>query len=60
MENGDLVAQGFLETSNINPINEMVGLIETNRLVEMYEKVMKSHMNDLNNDAINKLSSYKA
>ncbi len=60
LENGDLVAQGFLETSNINPINEMVGLIETNRLVEMYEKVMKSHMNDLNNDAINKLSSYKA
>lgn len=57
---GDTVAQGFLETSNINPVNEMVGLIETNRLVEMYQKVMNSHMNDLNSDAISKLASIKA
>lgn len=55
----DAVAQGFLETSNINPVSEMVGLIETNRLVEMYQKVMHSHMNDLNTDAINKLASIK-
>ena len=60
LENGDFVAQGFLETSNINPVSEMVGLIETNRLVEMYQKVMKSHMNDLNSDAISKLASTKA
>lgn len=58
--NGDLVAQGFLEVSNINPVNEMVGLIETSRLVEMYQKVMNSHMNDVNNDAISKLASIKA
>ena len=60
MTNGDVVSQGFLETSNINPISEMVGLIETNRLVEIYQKVMHSHMNDLNSDAINKLASIKA
>ncbi len=60
IEKGDYVAQGFLEISNINPVNEMVSLIETNRLVEMYQKVMDSHMNDLNNDAINKLASVRA
>ena len=38
----------------------MVGLIETNRLVEMYQKVMTSHMDDLNQDAINKLANTKA
>jgi len=57
---GDYIAQGFVEISNINPVNEMVSLIETNRLVEMYQKVMDSHMNDLNNDAINKLASVRA
>lgn len=57
---GDLVSQGFLETSNINPVNEMVGLIEASRFVEMYQKVMNSHMNDLNTDAITKLASTKA
>ncbi len=60
LSNSDVVAQGFLESSNINPISEMVGLIETNRLVEMYQKVMNSHMNDLNSDAITKLASTKA
>lgn len=60
LNEGNLVAQGFLETSNINPVSEMVSLIETNRLVEMYQKVMKSHMNDLNSDAITKLASTKA
>ncbi len=56
----DVVAQGFLETSNVNPVYEMVNLIDTNRLVEMYQKVMNSHMNDLNSDAINKLASTRA
>ncbi len=56
----DIVAQGFLETSNVNPVKEMVGLIEANRMVEMYQKVMSSHMNDLNTDAINKLASTRA
>ncbi len=56
----DVVAQGFLESSNVNPVFEMVGLIETNRLVEMYQRVMKSQMDDLNGDAINKLASVRA
>ncbi|MFK5880940.1 MAG: flagellar hook-basal body protein [Sulfurospirillum sp.] len=56
----DVVAQGFLETSNVNPVYEMVDLIETNRLVEMYQRVMSAHMNDLNSDAINKLASMRA
>ncbi len=60
LQNADVVAQGFLETSNINPVKEMVGLIETNRMIEMYQKVMTSHMNDLNNDAINKLAQTRA
>jgi len=60
LEDADVVAQGFLETSNINPVKEMVGLIESQRMVEMYQKVMTSHMNDLNNDAINKLAQTRA
>lgn len=53
------VAQGFLEKSNVNPVGEMTALIETNRLVGMYQKVMDAHMNDLNSDAINKLGSIR-
>jgi len=60
LQKADVVAQGFLETSNINPVREMVGLIEAHRMVEMYQKVMTSHMNDLNNDAINKLAQTRA
>jgi len=57
---GDWVASGYLQMSNINPVKEMTALIETNRLVEMYQKVMTSQMNDLNRDAINKLASTRA
>ncbi len=60
VDDGDLVESGVLEKANVNPVSEMVALIETNRLVEMYQKVMTSHMNDLNNDAINKLASLRA
>ncbi len=52
--------QGFLEKSNVNPIKEMTELIETNRLVERYQKVMTTFMDDLNSDAINKLASVRA
>lgn len=54
------LVQGFIEKSNVNSILEMTALIETNRLVDMYSKVMKTHMDDLNVDAINKLSTIKA
>lgn len=59
LENADAIAQGYLQTSNINPVKEMVSLIEANRMVEMYQKVMTTHMNDLNSEAVNKLASTK-
>ena len=52
--------QGFIEKSNVNPVNEMTQLIETNRLVEQYQKVMTTFMDDLNKDAIEKLASVRA
>lgn len=51
------VRQGFLEKSNINVVQEMTGLIETNRLVEAYSKVLKTHMDELNTEAITKLAA---
>ena len=52
--------QGFLEKSNINPVVEMTDLIDTNRLVESYQKVMNTFMDDLNKDAIEKLAISRA
>ncbi|GHS89172.1 flagellar basal body protein [Campylobacterota bacterium] len=54
-----LVMQGYLEKSNINAVSEMTALIETNRLVGMYQKVMDTHMNEINGEAINKLAAIK-
>jgi len=51
--------QGFLEKSNVNPVREMTELIETNRLVEQYQKAMITFMDDLQKDAIDKLGSVK-
>lgn len=50
------VMQGFVEKSNVNAVNEMIALVEANRLVGMYQKAMDSQMNDLNKDAIEKLA----
>lgn len=55
----DTLFQGFVQISNVNAVTEMVGLIQTQRLVEIYQKVMTSHMDDLNNDAITKLASVR-
>jgi len=52
--------QGFIEKSNVNPIIQMTNLIQTNRLVEQYQKVMTTFMDDLNKDAIEKLASVRA
>jgi flagellar basal-body rod protein FlgF len=60
LQDNNLIIQGSLETSNVNPVYEMVGLIETSRMVDMYQRVMKTHMNELNSDAITKLASTKA
>jgi flagellar basal-body rod protein FlgG len=54
------VIQGFVEKSNINPVREMTELIDTNRLVDMYQKVMDTHMNEINKDAIEKLGNVRA
>lgn len=59
LENSSAVRQGFSQGSNVNPVSEMVALIEANRMVEMYQKVMSAHMDDLNQEAINKLASVK-
>lgn len=50
------VKQGFIEKSNVNAVDMMVKMIESNRLVGMYQKVMDAQMNDLNQDAITKLA----
>jgi flagellar basal-body rod protein FlgG len=55
-QNMEAVSQGFVEKSNVNPIKMMSALIETHRLVEMYQKAMDSQMNDMNRDAIEKLA----
>ncbi|MGP1450130.1 MAG: flagellar hook-basal body protein [Wolinella sp.] len=55
-QNSGAVVQGYIEKSNVNAVWEVTGLIETNRLVDMYSKVMKTHMDDLNNEAITKLA----
>ncbi len=60
VENSGGLLQGYVEKSNINPVLEMTSLIETQRLVEMQQKVMKTHMDDLNSDAINKLAKSKS
>ena len=57
LERSGAVRQGFLEKSNINVVQEMTGLIETNRLVEAYSKVLKTHMDELNTEAITKLAA---
>ncbi len=51
------VDQGFIEKSNVNAVKMMTQLIETNRLVGMYQKVMDTQMNEMNKDAIDKIAS---
>lgn len=53
------VMQGYVEKSNINAVSEMTALIEVNRLVGMYQKVMDTQMNEVNGDAINKLGNVR-
>jgi flagellar basal-body rod protein FlgF len=56
IEASGAVVNGFIEKSNVNAVKMMTQMIETNRLVGMYQKVMSSQMDDMNNDAINKLA----
>ena len=50
------VEQGFVEKSNVNAVKMMTQLIETNRLVGMYQKAMDTQMNEMNRDAIEKIA----
>ncbi len=54
------IRQGVIEKSNVNPVRQMTELIDTNRLVETYQKAMSVQMDDLNRDAISKLASIRA
>jgi flagellar basal-body rod protein FlgF len=49
-----------LEKSNVNAIRSMVGMIESQRLVGMYQKAMDTQMNDMNRDAIEKIANLRA
>lgn len=57
VEDSGSVMQGFVEKSNVNAVNMMTQLIETNRLVGMYQKAMTTQMTDMNSDAINKIAA---
>jgi len=59
VEASGAVKQGFIEKSNVNAVKMMTQMIETNRLVGMYQKAMQVQMDDMNNDAINKLATAK-
>lgn len=51
---GARVAQGFIETSNVEVVSEMVNMIETNRQFEAYQKVMQS-ADSVDREAISKV-----
>lgn len=59
LEDTGAVKQGYVEKSNVNAVKMMTQMIETNRLVGMYQKAMQVQMDDMNNDAINKLANTK-
>jgi flagellar basal-body rod protein FlgG len=46
------IVQGFVETSNVNPIIEMVNMIEALRAFEMYQKLVHTY-DSLNEQASN-------
>ncbi len=48
--------QGFIEGSNVNPLSEMVQMIEAARGYEMYSKAIQTH-DDLESQAATKISS---
>lgn len=43
VEDGLQVRQGFIEGSNVNPVQEMVRMIEVNRAYEANQKVIQAH-----------------
>jgi len=57
--NSDAIQQGFIEGSNVSPILAMTNLIAVNRSIEMSQKAMTTQMDDMNNEAINKIANVK-
>jgi len=57
LDESGAVKQGFLEKSNVNAVSMMTQMIETNRLVGMYQSAMDTQMNEMNKDAIEKIAS---
>jgi flagellar basal-body rod protein FlgG len=41
-ETGSMINQGYLETANVNAVNEMVNMIEVQRMFEAQQKVIQS------------------
>jgi len=55
-EAGDYrIQQGFLETSNVNPIEEMVRLIELTRSAQFYQKMIIATMDTTTQRVINQV-----
>ena len=54
MESNSYMVQGFLEVSNVNPVYEMVNMIETQRQFEAYAKVMQT-AEAIDKEAINRV-----
>lgn len=55
VNDGPKIYQGFLESSNVNPVTEMVKMIEVNRAYEANQKTIQSHdqlTSRLLNDAV--------
>ncbi len=49
------VSQGYLEASNINVVEEMVNMIETQRAFEAYQKVIKG-VDEMDREAISRVA----
>ena len=52
------VQQGFLEKSNVNPVQEMMGLIEIQRQFESTQKMIRS-LDDVFRSAVNQVGQYR-
>lgn len=59
VQHPNAVQQGFLEGSNVNPVIAMTNLIVINRSIEFNQKAMTTQMDDMNNEAINKIAVVK-
>lgn len=52
------VKQGFLEKSNVNPVEEMMGLIEVQRQFESTQKIIRT-LDDTFRSAVNQVGRYR-